>query len=303
MIHRLLFAVAFVIVLLPLHPCQAQGKARLVRETAEYVIRKFGNEAGHEGIETLAHRIAAFELKYGDKGLIAVQKVGPRAFHLVAQAGKYAPQSVKLMAKYGDDAIWIVTNPNRISIFAKFGDSAAEAMMKHGEIAEPLLQLIGKPAASALNAVSPRSGRRLAMLAKDGHLDKLGRTPEVLGVVTKYGDRAMDFIWRNKGSLAVAAALAAFLANPEPFLDGTTNIADIVAKHTVKPLVDVPGRIASEAAKQTNWTAVVLSAFCVVGVVLTFRMWLRHRGNSIVSQASRTTSRDPCGIATEKQGG
>jgi hypothetical protein len=32
----------------------------------------------------------------------------------------------------------------------KFGDNAAEAMMKHGEIADPLLHSMGEPAAGAL---------------------------------------------------------------------------------------------------------------------------------------------------------
>jgi hypothetical protein len=52
------------------------------------------------------------------------------------------------------------------------------------------------------------------MLMADGELTKVGRAQELLGVVAKYGDPAMDFIWRNKGILAGGATLTAFLANP-----------------------------------------------------------------------------------------
>ena len=55
----------------------------------------------------------------------------------------------------------------------------------------------------------------------DGELAQAGRHPEVLGVIAKHGDGAADFLWRNKGTLAGGAALTAFLADPEPFLDGT----------------------------------------------------------------------------------
>ena len=121
---------------------------------------------------------------------------------------------MKLMAKYGDEAVWVVAKPKRMAIFVKFGDNAADAMIKHGEIAEPLLQSIGRPAAGAHKAVSSQNGGRLAMMAADGDLAKIGKTAELLEVVAKYGDRAMDFIWRNKGSLTVATALTAFLTNP-----------------------------------------------------------------------------------------
>jgi hypothetical protein len=164
-----------------------------------------------------------------------------------------------------------------MAIFIKYGDNAAEGMMKHGEIAEPLLSSFGKPAAGALKSVNSQSVRRLAMLAEDGQLAKIGQTPELLEVVAKYGDRAADFIWRNKGALTVTAALAAFLANPEPFLDGAKDITKVLAEHAVKPIAEVPGQVASEAAKNTNWTVVIVCGLCVLALLAGARDWLRHR--------------------------
>jgi hypothetical protein len=258
----------------------AQGKAILAREAAEYLMRKFGKEATKVGVETLTRKIEALAIKHGDEVFIAVRKVGPRTLRLVEDAGEHGTESVKLLARYGDDAVWVVTKKNRMAIFVKCGDDAAEGMMKHGEIAEPLLTSFGKPAAGALKAVSSQNGRRLVMLAEDGQLAKIGETPELLEVVAKHGDRAADFIWRNTGAVTVTAALTAFLADPELFLDGATDITKIMAENAVKPIADVPGRVASEAARNTNWTVVVVCCVCVLGVFSGARLWLRHRGSA-----------------------
>jgi hypothetical protein len=276
MAARFLLTVSTAFLLLPAISL-AQGEAKLASEAAEYVMRKFGKEATEVGVEKLTRKIETLAIKHGDEAFVAVRKVGPREFRLVEETGEHGLQSVKLMAKYGDEAVWVVAKPNRMAIFVKFGDNAAEAMMRHGEIAEPLLQSIGKPAVGALKAVSSQNGRRLAMLAEDGQLAKIGRTPELLDVVTKYGDRAMDFIWRHKGALTVTAALTAFLTNPEPFLDGAADIMKVVAENAVKPIANVPGQIASEAARQTNWTVAVMSVLCVIGLLIAMRMWLKHR--------------------------
>ncbi|MFM8402757.1 MAG: hypothetical protein ACKOAH_33435, partial [Pirellula sp.] len=68
---------------------------------------------------------------------------------------------------------------------------------------------------------------------------------DLLGVVGRYGDRAMDFIWRNKLTLAGGTALAAFVANPEPFLDGTRELVeksvDSLASNVGKPIAEQMG--------------------------------------------------------------
>ncbi len=243
-------------------------------------MRKFGKEAAEVGVETLTRKIETLAIKHGDDVFVAVRKVGPRALRIVEEAGEHGLESVRLMARYGDDAVWVAAKNNRLAIFVKYGDNAAESMMKHGEISEPLLQSFGKPAAGALNAVNSQNARRLAMMADDGQLAKIGQTPELLEVVAKYGDPAADFIWRNKGALTVAAALTAFLANPKPFLDGTTDITKIVAENAVKPVADVPGQVAAEAAKNMNWTVVAVCGLCVLGVLAGARLWLRHRAST-----------------------
>jgi hypothetical protein len=55
------------------------------------------------------------------------------------------------------------------------------------------------------------------MLAEDGGLARSGRCNELLAVIERHGDRALDFTWRHKGALAVATVLGTFLADPEAF--------------------------------------------------------------------------------------
>ena len=142
------------------------------------------------------------------------------------------------------------------ALAARHGDGAAVALLRHGRFAGPTLAAMGAPAAKALGVLSPRNARRLAMLAESGELARIGRTGEVLGVVGRSGDRAMDFVWRHKGALAVGTVLAAFLADPEPFLDGSRDLAGVAASAAVGTAAEVPGRVAAEAVRRLDWTLV-----------------------------------------------
>jgi hypothetical protein len=248
----------------------AQGKAALTREMVEFVFRKFAPELAGESVESLSGKLGAVVAKYGDDGFTAVKNVGPSAFRLIEEAGENGLKSVRLMAKFGDQAVWVVGNKGRLAIFVKYGDDAAEAMIKHGEIAEPLIGKFGESAAMALKGVSPQNARRIAMLEDTGELAAMGRTDELLQVVSKYGDSAMDFIWKNKGSLAVTAAMTAFLLDPKPFIDGSTSLASDVGRSVMGPL-------AEGMAKGTNWTVIFLVLIGCVSGWLGFRAWRKDR--------------------------
>ena len=111
------------------------------------------------------------------------------------------------------------------------------------------------------------------MMIDDGALQRMGRTEELLGVVSQYGDRAMDFIWRNKGALATTALLTRFLADPKPFIDGTTTLTTQTAAAVVAPA-------AKAAAEKTDWT--LLGTFSIIGSISLFawHYWLKHRKNT-----------------------
>ncbi len=248
----------------------AQSKAAMARELVEFVSRRFGKEVAEEGSEVLTRKVESLLVKYGDEVAEAVRKVGPRSIQLLDDAGaEGVQQSVRLLAKHGDEAIWVVGNQSRRAIAAKLGDDAAEAMIKHGEIAEPVLELAGQSAAAALRNVSTKSGRQIKMMIDQGELVKIGRTSEVLNVVGKYGDNAMHFVWKNKGALLVGTALAAFLSDPEPFINGTKELATVAANVAIEP-------IAKEIGARTNWTITICGLAVVSVMYMAFKQWLRR---------------------------
>lgn len=242
-----------------------------IRETVEFVTKKFSKEAAEEGTELLAKKIEVFATKYGDDGLKAVRELGPQAMTAAGKAGAHAPAAVRAMARYGDDGVeWIAKRPQNLELAAKYGDDAVEAIVKHKEVAEPLVKELGEQGAKALKAVSPQQGRQLAMLAADQSTAAMARNPQLLGVVSKYGDNAMNFIWKNKGALAVGTTLAAFVANPQPFIDGTAQLAQAAGENFVKPMTEgIVGAI--------DWTVIAILVVMTVGLGGVWRSYLKHR--------------------------
>jgi hypothetical protein len=151
----------------------------------------------------------------------------------------------------------LVARRASLKAVSRYGDEAVVALMKHGQIGETLVERLGKEGAEALAKVTPRNGRRLAMMAADE-----GLKPELISVVRRYGDEACDFIWRNKGALAVGATLTAFVAAPEEFMNGTQKLTTAVGDAAVKPLVELPKAIIS----QINWTVITILAVIVFGI-------------------------------------
>jgi len=256
----------------------ADVKTAAVRETTEFVMRKFGKEAAEEGAEVLARRIETLAVKHGDEALTAVKNVGPKALRVAEEAGEHGSQAVRAMARYGDDGVeWIAKSPKGLNLAARYGDDATEVLVKHKGVAEPLVEQFGSSGVSALKSVQPQAGRRLAIMTADGELQKIGRTPELLDVVARYGDRAANFIWDHKGALAVTAGLTAFLTNPQPFLDGTVQLAEVAGENLVKPLAEIPGTVLGEAAVRVDWTIGVIVLVMAVALVSVWRSYLRHR--------------------------
>jgi hypothetical protein len=260
-------------------PACAQGRLAAARAAADFVIEKFGGQAVREGVAAFASRIEGMAVRHGDEVFQAVRKCGPQFFKVVEEAGiSNAGKAVRVMSVHGESGVaWVLKRPRAMSLFLKHGEEAAAVLVKHsGGIAEPLIERCGAPAIKALQEVGPQGGRRLAMLLSEGgELAQVGRTPELLNVVGRYGDRAMDFIFKHRFVLAGGATLGVFLANPEPFLSGARDITQIVAENAVKPIASIPG----DVVKGTNWTLVFMFGLLVViaaaVAVVAFLPWLR----------------------------
>jgi hypothetical protein len=262
-------------------PARADAKSEAAKDAAEYVLRRFGRQVVREGTEALARRIEVAAARHGNEVFEAVRKVGPRALPLVEEAGVHSRQAARIMAQHGEHgATWVVARPQAMKLVLQHGEEAAGVLVKHaGGIAEPVVERYGAKAVRALEATAPQGGRRLAMMMADGELAKIGRTEELLEVIGKYGDPAMNFVWRNKGSLAVGTTLAAFFASPDTFLNAAQGMTRTVAENAVKPLAEVPGAVvkegAGEVARHTNWTLVFLVMIASVVLYVFARDWWR----------------------------
>ncbi len=234
----------------PGHHVSAGVTSKVLQEAFEFMMRKFSKEVAEEGVERLASKMSALAARHSDDVVAqAFKRVGPRAGKLVSEAGEHGDDVLRLLARHGDAAIPLATRKTSLGLVKKFGQEAGEACVKHGSIADPIIEQFGETGAKALTKVSDRSGRQLAMLAGEGTLK-----PELLDIVTKYGDTACAFVWKNKGVLTGTAALAAFVASPEEFLNGTAQLTGTIvpslAEAALKPIV-------TSAAESIPWTLVM----------------------------------------------
>lgn len=242
------------------------------RETAEFILSKFGRGVAGQSLEEVTEATAKAVARHGEAALPLLRKSGHAGFAALAEAGAKAPEVIKLFARRGDEAIWVISEPKKLAIFIKHGDSAADALLKHPGIADNLIGRFGDDAVGAMNVVSRQSAQRLSMVTDDGLLAATTRSPELLPVVRKYGDEAMDFIWKNKGSLAVASVLTTFLADPQAYISGA------------KELIIDP--IAAPIAKGTNWTLIILGVLAVVFLPFIARSVVKAR--SVIKRKKTT---------------
>eukprot|EP00456_Euglypha_rotunda_P031633 TRINITY_DN245_c0_g1_i3.p1 TRINITY_DN245_c0_g1~~TRINITY_DN245_c0_g1_i3.p1 ORF type:complete len:300 (-),score=54.01 TRINITY_DN245_c0_g1_i3:612-1412(-) len=188
-----------------------------------------------------AHSIADNHLDWADQASVQV-----------------AEEELRPLLVFFDDA-----RPSSLKLISKFGDDGADALLRHGTVGEQLIGEFAEGGVKALNQVTAQNGRRLAMLAGDGVVK-----PQLIDVVCRHGDRACEFIWKNKGALAAGTTMAVFLANPEQFLDGTVQLTEIVADAAIRPL-------AEEAGRHYGGT-IVLMGLLTASLIFAARLWLKR---------------------------
>jgi len=244
-------------------PIQAGVAGKSLRQAVAAVLRKPSKPVTSEGSEALTQSGRKFAASSGDDAARALRRVGPAGATAIDVAGEHGARVARLLARHGDDA--------------------AQAVARHRQIAVPVIEQFGAPAARAMKGLDGRNARRLAIMADTGELQRIGRADEVLALVCRYGDRAMDFVWRHKIALTITAALAAFLAEPQAFIDGARDLADIVGEDIARPLATIPAKIGTEVARGTDWTVVLTFTLTLGVVLLMLNALLRRRQRPIVS--------------------
>ena len=232
--------VKLLLVLASLAPAQSVAAGKVAKE----IVEAFGREA----VERAEPRIAQLVESLGVDAAKALRRVGPAGIHLVERHGA---AGAKIIAKWGDDGVRLLAleGDAAVAAFSKYGDDAVELLVRHPGAGRQLLENFGGQVLKApLTTEGMVTLNRLAEPIRSS-----GRAKEILDVVEKFGDRACQFLWRNKGVVFGAALLAAFLSDPQPYIDG------------VKELVVQPAsEMGKEAVQRADWTIV----FVAVGLAL-----------------------------------
>jgi hypothetical protein len=226
-----------------------EPQSAAARKAAREIAEAFGREA----LEHAEPRIARLIEAFGDDAVRALRRAGPAAVPLLE---KYGAAGVRVLGKWGDDGLRLLAaeGDEAVEALARYGDGAVEFMVRHPGVGKDLIRHFG---ADALRAQASTEGvillNRLAEPIRAS-----GRAQELLRVVERFGDRACQFLWRNKGTVFAAALLAAFLADPKPYIEGLKEL-----------VVEPASSAAQEAVRRTDWTPVVLAA-----VILAMAPWL-----------------------------
>ncbi|MBI3856775.1 MAG: hypothetical protein HY293_13895 [Planctomycetes bacterium] len=238
------------------------AQSAAARRAAREVVEVFGREA----VEAAEPRVARLVEAYGEEAVTVLRKVGPPGLQAMERFG--AP-GLRILARWGDDGMRLlaVEGESAVAALARYGDEAVELMIRHPGVGRDLLaQFGGQALRTKLTTESVVTLNRLS-----GEIQATGRSAEIFAVIEKFGDRACDFLWRNKGTIFLAAALTAFLHDPQPYLDGVKQLV-------VSPVMDV----ARDASSRTNWTLVAIVAVLLVSAWLGIRWgWASRRSRAV----------------------
>ncbi|MBV8878593.1 MAG: hypothetical protein JO332_01390 [Planctomycetaceae bacterium] len=239
------------------------AQSAVARRVAREVVESFGREA----VEAAEPRVVRLLEAYGEEAAVVLRRVGPSGIQTLERFGA---SGLRILARFGDDGLRLlaVEGESAVAALARYGEGAVELMIRHPGVGREVLATFGSQILRT--PLRTESMVTLGRLAEP--IRQSGRSAEVLGVIEKFGDRACDFLWRNKGTVFLGAVLATFLHDPQPYIDG------------VKQLVVEPaGRIAHDAAAQTNWTLVTLSGLLIVSAWLGIRWaWSSRRARAYV---------------------
>jgi hypothetical protein len=239
------------------------AQSAAARRVAREVVESFGREA----VEAAEPRVVRLIEAYGEEAGTVLRRVGPSGLSAME---RYGAPALRILGRWGDDGVRLlaVEGESAVAALARYGDEGVALMIRHPGVGRDLLAQFG--AQVARTPLRTESMITLGRLAEP--IKASGRSAEILSVVEQYGDRACDFLWRNKGTIFVGAVLAAFLHDPKPYIEG------------VKELVAEPATsVAREAAARTNWTLVVISAMLILSTWLGVKWaWATRRSRVYV---------------------
>ncbi len=272
-----------------LYAAPAGAALRLKREAAELIIKQSGKRASRELVEQTMRQLDDIARVCGRESIEIINKRGFPAYRLFRDAGEEAgPHLVRAVKLYGDDALRIGQTAAGRTMLKNGSPTAIRAIARHSDAVIPLVQRYGDDGARVLTKLSPHNGRRLVQLADSQTIPAKGIS-DLMGVVDQHGNRAMNFIWRNKGALAVTALLATFVRNPEPYLDGTKTLAVEMGKE-MGGIFHTMAATAAGSVRWNFWVGLIL-AFIGLKTLIRGRRWCFRRRQADAPATVETTEK------------
>ncbi len=255
-----------VLVALTLWPAEATAaRGQALRELVERVLRQGGREAGQTLIEQTTRRLNQQTSRHGDDVVRAFERVGESSLRIGESAGRHAPAAYRTMARHGPSGAAVARNSDQLALVSRYGDDAANALVRHPGMAESVIRQYGTEGARAVGNLSSRQARRLAHMVNQGSVPSGAQGARLMRVLSKYGDPAMDFVWRHKGALLVGGGLAVFLSDPGSVLgsDGPLGPGG------------PGGVIVDSIARSINWSVILtpVLGFLMLLVAIRYRLW------------------------------
>jgi len=239
------------------------AQSAAARRVAREVVESFGREA----VEAAEPRVLRLVESYGDDAARVLRRVGPPGIQALERFG--AP-GLRILSRFGDDGVRLlaVEGEAAVAALARYGDEAVGLMIRHPGVGREVLATFGAP----VLRTTLRTDSMVTLGRLSDPIRQSGRSAEILAVIEKYGDRACDFLWRNKGTIFLGTVLAAFLHDPQPYIEGARQL-----------VVAPASQLAHDAASRTNWTLVTISALLIASAWLGLRWaWASRRSRVYV---------------------
>lgn len=241
--------------------------ARAAREMMDAAVQRSSSRAFSRLVRESPDQVLAIARRYGDDGLVAVSRHGRPAMRVLLNSSDEAAAPVlRMIQRHGDDAVRMGQSPQGLRILATENDTMFRVMHQTRGQAYPLLDRYGPRGADVLSRLSASESRQLIQLQRGRHFSD-SQFRQILDVVGEYGDRALRFIWEHKGTLALASVFVAFVADPQPFIDGTKDLTGLV----MQTAAEQAGETVRSVFAMIRWNVWIGVLLAVVGAKILIR--------------------------------
>ncbi|MEQ1697872.1 MAG: hypothetical protein ABL901_18725 [Hyphomicrobiaceae bacterium] len=285
---RLFFVIGLAVSLVVAHAAEAHAYGNVAARTALSMMRSAGYRAAAQGMRGIATTMLSRQLtrlgtRHGIHALRLARVSGPNGMRILASVGDNGVARLASTARTRGlvNTLYLMERPQTLKLVVQHGDEAASALLKHPGLAADAIEKFGSIGAQAIDKLDKPAARQFTKFLVD---QSPAQAPKLVEIIEKYGTPAMNFIWNNKGALAVTTGAAAFYNDPEPFINGTKTLL-------VEPVTVGISKTIEHIGPRVDWNWVVMPIAIIMfmgfgGVGLIWRIrrqWSEHAAGAQIS--------------------